>query len=147
MYLESIAKRKNRKKKGKRLGRGYGSGVGGHTVGRGTKGQKSRTGHKSLVAFEGGNVPFYKRMPKYKGFKSISKINTQVINVDTLAENFRKGAKVNAEVLKERGLVRKNAKNIKILGRGEIEKNLIIEDLKVSPTALEKIEKAGGSVK
>ena len=147
MYLESIAKRKNRKKKGKRLGRGYGSGVGGHTVGRGTKGQKSRTGHKSLVAFEGGNVPFYKRMPKYKGFKSISKINTQVINVDTLAENFRKGAKVNAEVLKEKGLVRKNAKNIKILGRGEIEKNLIIEDLKVSPTALEKIEKAGGSVK
>ena len=57
MYLEDIPKRKNRKMKGKRLGRGYGSGVGGHTSTRGTKGQKSRAGHKSLVFFEGGNVP------------------------------------------------------------------------------------------
>jgi large subunit ribosomal protein L15 len=147
MYLENIPKRKDRKKKAKRLGRGYGSGVGGHTVGRGMKGQKSRAGHKSLVAFEGGNVPFYKRMPKYKGFKSLSKINTQVINVDTLSKNFRKGSKVTAESLKEKGLVRKGAKDIKILGRGEIDKKLIIEDLKTSPVASEKILKAGGEVK
>ncbi|NCA93169.1 hypothetical protein EOM82_08040, partial [bacterium] len=60
--------------KAKRIGRGYGSGVGGHTVGRGAKGQKSRSGHKSLVMFEGGNVPFYKRMPKYKGFNAANKI-------------------------------------------------------------------------
>jgi large subunit ribosomal protein L15 len=147
MYLENIPKRKDRKKKAKRLGRGYGSGVGGHTVGRGMKGQKSRAGHKSLVAFEGGNVPFYKRMPKYKGFKSLSKIETQVLNVDTLSKNFRKGSKVTAESLKEKGLVRKSAKDIKILGRGEIDKNLIIEDLKTSPVASEKILKAGGEVK
>jgi len=69
MYLESIPVRKNRKKNSKRLGRGYGSGVGGHTSTRGSKGQKSRSGHKSLVFFEGGNVPFFRRMPKFAGFK------------------------------------------------------------------------------
>lgn len=147
MYLENIPKRKDRKKKAKRLGRGYGSGVGGHTVGRGTKGQKSRAGHKSLVAFEGGNVPFYKRMPKYKGFKSLSKVHTQAINVDTLSENFKKGEKINIETLREKGLIKKSTKEIKILGRGEIDKKLIIEDLKISPVAVEKIEKAGGTVK
>jgi large subunit ribosomal protein L15 len=147
MYLENISKRKNRKGKAKRLGRGYGSGVGGHTVGRGMKGQKSRAGHKSLVAFEGGNVPFYKRMPKYKGFKSLSKVKTQVINVDTLSKNFRKGSKITIESLKEKGLIRKNTKNIKILGRGEIDKELVLENLKVSPVAEEKIVKAGGVVK
>lgn len=147
MYLENIPKRKNRKTKAKRLGRGYGSGVGGHTVGRGMKGQKSRAGHKSLVGFEGGNVPFYKRMPKYKGFKSLSKVKTQAINIDTLSENFRKGSKVTIESLKEKGLIKKNTKDIKILGRGEIDKELNIEDIKISPVAREKIEKAGGKVK
>ncbi len=147
MYLETIPKRKNRIKKGKRLGRGYGSGVGGHTVGRGTKGQKSRAGHKSLVAFEGGNVPFYRRMPKYKGFKGSPKVGSQAINVDTLSKNFKKGQKVNIEVLKEKSLVKKSTEKVKILGRGEIDKKLIIENLEVSPVAVEKIEKAGGSVK
>ncbi len=147
MYLENIPKRKNRIKKGKRLGRGYGSGVGGHTVGRGTKGQKSRSGHKSLVAFEGGNVPFFRRMPKLKGFKSRSKINTQVINVGTISENFKSGDKITVEKLKETGLIRKGAKEVKVLGKGEIAKKVSIEGIKMSPSAKEKIEKAGGSVK
>jgi large subunit ribosomal protein L15 len=147
MYLENIPKRKNRIKKAKRLGRGYGSGVGGHTVGRGTKGQKSRSGHKSLVAFEGGNVPFYRRMPKYNGFKSKSNIKTQVINIDTVAENFKSGDKVTPEILKEKGLVKKNSTEIKILGRGEISKKVSIEGILMSPVAEEKIVKAGGSVK
>ena len=147
MYLENIPKRKNRIKKGKRLGRGYGSGVGGHTVGRGTKGQKSRSGHKSLVAFEGGNVPFFRRMPKLKGFKSRSKINTQVINVRTISENFKSGDKITVEKLKETGLIRKGAKEVKVLGKGEIAKKVSIEGIKMSPSAKEKIEKAGGSVK
>ena len=80
MYLENIPKRNNRIMKGKRLGRGYGSGVGGHTVGRGTKGQKSRTGHKSLEFFEGGNVAFFRRMPKYRGFNQSMKIENDVVN-------------------------------------------------------------------
>jgi large subunit ribosomal protein L15 len=147
MYLENIPKRKNRKMKAKRLGRGYGSGVGGHTVGRGTKGQKSRTGHKSLVAFEGGNVPFFRRMPKLKGFKSRSKINTQVVNVATISKNFKSGEKITVEKLKEKGFIRKNAQEVKILGKGDITKKVSIEGIKISPSAKEKIEKAGGSVK
>lgn len=147
MYLENIPKRKNRIKKGKRLGRGYGSGVGGHTVGRGTKGQKSRSGHKSLVAFEGGNVPFFRRMPKLKGFKSRSKIDTQVINVGTISENFKSGEKITVEKLKERGFIRKGAQEVKVLGKGEMTKKVSIEGIKMSPSAKEKIEKAGGSVK
>ena len=71
MYLHSLPKRNNRKEKAKRIGRGYGTGVGGHTVGRGMKGQKSRSGHKSLVGFEGGQTPFFRRMPKFMGFKPI----------------------------------------------------------------------------
>jgi len=147
MYLENIPERKNRIKKGKRLGRGYGSGVGGHTVGRGTKGQKSRAGHKSLVAFEGGNVPFFRRMPKLKGFKSRSKVNTQVVNVGTISEHFKSGEKITEEKLKEKGLIRKGAQEIKVLGKGEINKKIEIEGLEMSPSAREKVEKAGGSVK
>jgi large subunit ribosomal protein L15 len=147
MYLENIAKRKKRVMKGKRIGRGYGSGVGGHTSGRGMKGQKSRSGHKSLVAFEGGNVPFYRRMPKYKGFKSRSKENTQVLNLETITENFKADEKVTEESLKAKGLVKKNATTIKILGHGEIDKKITVEGLKVSANAAEKIEKSGGSVK
>jgi len=147
MYLENIPERKNRIKKGKRLGRGYGSGVGGHTVGRGTKGQKSRAGHKSLVAFEGGNVPFFRRMPKLKGFKSRSKVNTQVVNVGTISEHFKSGEKITEEKLKEKGLIRKGAQEIKVLGKGEINKKIEIEGLEMSPSAREKVEKADGSVK
>ncbi len=147
MYLENIPKRNKRVMKAKRIGRGYGSGVGGHTVGRGQKGQKSRSGHKSLVAFEGGNVPLFRRMPKYKGFKSTSTIDTQVVNVDILAKNFKEGATITADILKETGLVRKSAGNIKVLAKGEVTKKFIIEGLKMSPSAKEKIEKAGGSVK
>jgi large subunit ribosomal protein L15 len=147
MYLENIAKRTNRKKKGKRLGRGYGSGVGGHTVGRGVKGQKSRSGHKSLVSFEGGNVPFYRRIPKYPGFKSRSRIETQVINLNTLEENFKSGDKVNRETLESKGLVKKGSNLIKILAEGDIKKKFVIEGVKISSTAQEKVEKAGGTVK
>ena len=147
MDLENIPKRKNRIKKGKRLGRGYGSGVGGHTVGRGTKGQKSRSGHKSLVAFEGGNVPFFRRMPKLKGFKSRSKIDTQVINVGTISANFKSGEEITVEKLKERGFIRKGAQEVKVLGKGELTKKISTEGIKMSPSAKEKIEKAGGSVK
>ena len=147
MYLENIPKRNKRIMKAKRIGRGYGSGVGGHTVGRGQKGQKSRSGHKSLVAFEGGNVPLFRRMPKYKGFKSRSRIDTQVVNVDTLAKNFKDGANITANILKERGLVRKGAQEIKVLAKGETTKKFVIEGLKLSPSAKEKIENAGGSVK
>lgn len=142
MELEKIALRKNRIKKAKRLGRGYGSGVGGHTVGRGTKGQKSRSGHKSLQFFDGGNVPFFRRMPKYKGFNNKFKVEVAVVSIGTLDKYFESGETVTAEVLKERGIVRKNAKKVKILGNDETKKKLVLQDLTLSKTAKEKLEKA-----
>jgi large subunit ribosomal protein L15 len=86
-------------------------------------------------------------MPKYGGFKSRSKINTQVVNVGTLSDNFKSGAKVTVDTLKEKGLVRKNAQEVKILGKGEIKKKITIEGINISPAAREKVEKASGSVK
>jgi large subunit ribosomal protein L15 len=147
MYLESITKRKNKTDKSKRKGRGYGSGVGGHTVGRGMKGQKSRSGHKSLVFFEGGNTPFYRRMPKFRGFNKADHISNEVVNVMALEENFKDGDTVTLESLIEKKLVKRNAENVKILGEGEITKKLVVENIKVSSTAVTKIEKAGGTVK
>ena len=107
MYLENIPRRNNRTMKSKRLGRGYGSGVGGHTVGRGAKGQKSRSGHKSLISFEGGNVPFFRRMPKYKGFNQSRKIEVEAVNVDVLEKNFKDGEEVSVEALKDKGILKR----------------------------------------
>ncbi|HOZ44487.1 50S ribosomal protein L15 [Candidatus Dojkabacteria bacterium] len=147
MKLNSIPKRKNRVMPGKRIGRGYGSGVGGHTVGRGTKGQKSRAGHKSTRFFEGGNVPFFRRMPKYKGFNQPQKVEAQAVNLEVLDKEFKDGDLVNLESLVSKGIARKNSKVVKILGKGEITKKLKVEGLKISESAIEKIKKAGGSIK
>ena len=147
MYLENISRRKNRKMKAKRLGRGYGSGVGGHTVGRGQKGQKSRTGHKSTVGFEGGNVPFFRRMPKYKGFRNKDKVEAQIVNIKDLQENFKDKDVVTFASLKEKGLVRAKPEYVKILSDGELKVALVIEGIKLSAAAKEKIEKAGGVIK
>jgi large subunit ribosomal protein L15 len=147
MYLENIPKRKNRTKKGKRLGRGYGSGVGGHTSTRGSKGQKSRAGHKSLQFFEGGNVPFYRRMPKIAGFKRTNKVIATAINLDILEGNYNSGEEVSIESLKEKALIAKSTKSVKILGNGDISKKIVIKDIPASLKAKEKIVKAGGTIK
>ena len=133
--------------KGKRIGRGYGSGSGGHTVGRGTKGQKSRTGHKSLIGFQGGQTPFYRRMPKFMGFKPINKVENIAINLDVISNNYKSGEKVTLQSLQSKGLIRKGVENVKILGMGDINKKVNIESLPVSKTAQEKIIKAGGTIK
>lgn len=147
MYLENIPKRKKRVGKAKRLGRGYGSGVGGHTSTRGMKGQKSRAGHKSLVFFEGGNVPFFRRMPKTKGFSKPNKIEATAINLNTLEENFKAGELVTVDNLKEKALIAKRTASVKILGSGEISKKIVIEGIPASQTAKEKVVKAGGTIK
>ncbi|HHX99742.1 TPA: 50S ribosomal protein L15 [Candidatus Dojkabacteria bacterium] len=147
MKLESVPKRKKRIMKAKKLGRGYGSGKGGHTVGRGTKGQTSRAGHKSMLYFEGGNVPFFRRMPKYKGFNRKFKVDAQAVNLATLEKEFKDGDLVNLEVLLKKGIVKKNSKAVKILGKGEIKKKLKIDGLEISSSAKEKIEKVGGEIK
>ncbi len=147
MYLENIPKRTNRTMGGKRIGRGYGSGVGGHTSTRGSKGQKSRAGHKSLVSFEGGNVPFFRRMPKFNGFNRPKKINATAINLDILELNFKDGDTVSMDSLKKKALIAQRATSVKILSDGQLTKKIEIENLPVSKRAMEKILSAGGSIK
>ncbi len=147
MNLHSLPKRNNRVRPKRRVGRGYGSTSGGHTAGRGQKGQKSRSGHKSMVMFEGGNVPFFRRMPKYRGFKNVNKVVYQPINVDILEENFNEDEIVSIDTLREKGLIRKGTKAVKILGLGELNKKLVIQDLKLSESAREKVLSAKGQIK
>ncbi len=147
MKLEKIPRRKNRKLKDKRLGRGFGSGVGGHTVGRGQKGQKSRSGHKSMALFEGGNLPFYKKVPKYRGFNRPGKVVYKAVNLSDLEKNFKAGDEISLESLAKKGLVHRKEKNVKILGQGVLKKKVIVKGLKLSESAKEAILKSKGEIK
>lgn len=126
----------------KRKGRGTATGQG-TTAGRGMNGQKSRSGGGVRPGFEGGQMPLYRRIPK-RGFTNIWRTEYSILNVDDL-NRFEAGAVVTPDMLKEAGLV-KQMKNggIKILGNGELEKNITIQAHKFSKSAIEKIESAGG---
>ena len=128
----------------KRVGRGEGSGSG-VTAGRGHKGQKSRSGYHRKRGFEGGQMPLQRRVPK-RGFFNPFRVEYAVVNLDTLNDRFEAGAEVTPELLRQRRLVRANAKLVKILGRGDIEAELTIKAHKFSRQASEKIEAAGGKV-
>lgn len=138
-------------KNSKRLGRGTGSGVGGHTVGRGTKGQKSRTGYtQPRPGFEGGRMPLARRLPKLRGFSRaiIDNAKQYVISLNDLDKAFKDGETVNEAAIIEKGLIKGTSKNfeIKILNNGEIKKKLTIEGLKMSESAKDAITKAGGKI-
>jgi large subunit ribosomal protein L15 len=124
----------------KRVGRGPGSGHG-KTAGRGSKGQKSRSGYAHLRGFEGGQMPLHRRLPK-RGFTNIFRRPYDPVNLSNL-ERFDAGEEVTPDTLHSRGLTGKNAL-VKILGGGEIGKALIVRAHKFSASAKEKIEKAGG---
>lgn len=129
----------------KRLGRGRGSGKG-KTSGKGVKGQKASAGHHGArLAFEGGQMPMPRRVPK-RGFKNPNRIEAFPINVSLLNELFDAGATVDLETLRAKGVVPKLANHIKILGEGDLSKKLSIKAHGASAMAREKIEKAGGSV-
>jgi len=124
----------------KRVGRGPGSGHG-KTAGRGSKGQKSRSGYSHLRGFEGGQMPLHRRLPK-RGFTNIFRRPYDPVNLSNLAP-FSAGQEVTPELLHSRGLTGKNSL-VKILGGGEIAKALIVRAHKFSASARAKIEKAGG---
>lgn len=128
--------------KKKRVGRGIGSGMG-KTSTRGTKGQNSRSGGGVRPGFEGGQMPLFRRMPK-RGFTNIWSTEYSIVNFGEL-DVFDNGDVVDLNSLIEKGIVRRNAENIKILGDGEINKKLSVKANKISKSAKEKIEKAGGS--
>ena len=137
--------RKNRK----RIGRGQGSGRGGTST-RGMNGQLSRSGASKKAWFEGGQMPLQRRVPKF-GFTNIFKVHFQVVNVNALqrvAEEKKLSKDVlNAEVLKNLGLVSSSSKPIKILGKGELRAKVNLEVTAFSKSAKEKIEAAGGTIK
>ncbi len=129
----------------KRLGRGRGSGVG-KTSGKGVKGQKARPGHHGArFAFEGGQMPMPRRIPK-RGFKNPNRVEAFPINVALLQSAFDAGATADGEALRGKGLVPKPVECVKILGEGELTKKLAIKAHRVSKTAKQKIEAAGGSI-
>jgi len=130
--------------KPKRVGRGMGSGMG-KTSTRGQKGQKSRSGGGTRPGFEGGQMPLQRRLPK-RGFNN-KKFRTEyaIVNVGDL-NCFEDGTVVTAELLRDAGLVKKTEHNIKILGNGDLEKNLTVQAQKFTKTAEEKITSTGGRV-
>ena len=127
----------------KRIGRGQGSGNG-KTAGRGHKGAKSRSGFHYKRGFEGGQMPLHRRVPK-RGFHNPFRVDYEVVNLDTLAARFDAGAIVTLELLREHRLVQSADKPVKVLGRGEIGKNLTVRAHKFSGKAAEKIVAAGGA--
>ncbi len=133
----------------KRIGRGEGSGRGG-TATKGMNGQLSRSGASKKDWFEGGQMPLQRRIPKF-GFTNIFKVTFQVVNVNALQrvadEKKISGDVLNAENLKNLGLVSSITKPIKILGKGELKAKLNLEVSAVSKSAKEKVEAAGGSIK
>src|SRR5262245_31808763 len=129
----------------KPLGRGRGSGTG-KPPGNGVTGQKARPGHHGArVAFEGGQMPMPRRIPK-RGFKNPNRVEAFPINVATLDKVFDAGATVDVDALRAKGLVPKLAEFVKILGEGELTKKLSVKAHRASETAKSKIEAAGGSL-
>ncbi|HEY3451752.1 MAG TPA: 50S ribosomal protein L15 [Myxococcales bacterium] len=128
----------------KRVGRGQGSGLG-KTAGRGGKGQKARSGNMHFGGFEGGQMPLQRRMPKF-GFTNFFRKEYAVVNVGDLEAAFEAGAVIDAAALEAKGLVKKLKDGVKVLGAGELKKALTLKVHKVSETAKQAIEKAGGKV-
>ena len=131
-----------------RVGRGIGSGKG-KTSGRGVKGQKSRSG-VAIKSFEGGQMPLYRRLPK-RGFNSISTENVAILNLNKIQSYIdKKKIKIseilNTELLKKLKIINKNSTKLKILGTGEIKDKVNIEANLASKSAVEKLEKIGGSI-
>ena len=144
MRLHSLRPRPGSRHRVKRLGCGESSGHG-KTSGKGTKGQKARSGGSIRLGFEGGQMPLIRRLPK-RGFNNAAfHKRYAIVNVSDL-NAFEGGTVVNEQLLRESNLIRGHFAGIKILGEGELKPGLNVQADKVSATAREKIEKAGGTV-
>ena len=145
MFLNNLIK--NNKKK-IRVGRGIGSGKG-KTSGRGVKGQKSRSG-VSIKSFEGWQMPLYRRLPK-RGFNPIGKKNITVLNLEKIQsfidkKSIKTSEVLNSNLLKKLNLIDKKTAKLKILGSGQIKDKINIEADLASKSAIDKLEKIGGSI-
>ena len=145
MNLHNLKPNRGAKHRVKRLGCGESSGLG-KTSGRGHKGQKSRSGGGVRPGFEGGQMPLHRRLPK-RGFNNTRfQDKIAVVNVASLNERFEDGDTVNMGTLKAARLVKGTYDGVKVLGNGDLAKKLTVKGCKVSASAKEKIEKAGGSI-
>jgi large subunit ribosomal protein L15 len=149
MKLSDIADNAGSRKKRMRVGRGIGSGKG-KTSGRGGKGQTARSGVR-IKGFEGGQMPMHRRLPK-RGFNNVFRVEYAEINLDRLqeaidAKAIDAGSAINAESLVKAGVLRRAKAGVRLLGRGELKAKINIEVHGASKSAIEAVEKAGGSVK
>jgi len=143
MNLHSLKNVSGARHRRKRLGRGHGSGLG-KTSGKGHKGQMARSGHKHKEGFEGGQMPFFRLVPK-RGFKNPNRKITAPVNLSFLETKFDDGAEVSLQSLCDSGLANGTFDRIKILGDGEISKKLNVTAHAFSASAREAIEKVGGT--
>ena len=142
--LGTLERRKDARFKEKRVGRGPGSGHGGHTSTRGHKGQKARTGGNIHPVFEGGQMPLTRRLPK-RGFNSLNKEKIYAVNLEKLSD-FPKNAVIDPSFLKNEGVISSEFKKVKILGKGKLKHSLNVKAHFFSGSAKKKIEDIGGKV-
>jgi len=143
MRLEDLRPTRGSVHRRKRIGRGYGSGRGGHECGRGNGGQNSRSGGGVRPGFEGGQTPVWMRFPK-RGFHNPTRVEYACINLDTLESRFEPQAEVTLDELRALKVVKGRVSRLKILGRGELTKPLIVRADRYTREARQKIEQAGG---
>ena len=140
--LSNLKPPKGSRKARKRVGRGPGSGTG-KTAGRGQKGQKARAASKKKPGFEGGQMPLQRRLPK-RGFTPMNRNDYAIVNVSTL-NAFEAGTEVTPELLAESGMIRKASDKVKILGNGDLSESVNLKGHKISQSAADKVNAAGGS--
>jgi large subunit ribosomal protein L15 len=147
MKLHELVPNPGSKKNRKRVGRGISAGQG-KTAGRGTKGEGSRSGQGGKMYRQGGNLPFYRRLPfmRGQGFTPRDQVTYNEVNLDQLSASFKADAEVTPETLEKAHLLRDPRNPVVILGRGEMGVGLKVRAHRVSAGAKAKIEKAGGSV-
>jgi large subunit ribosomal protein L15 len=147
MKLHNLVPNPGSKKNRKRVGRGTAAGQG-KTAGRGTKGQGARSGEGGRLYRQGGNLPFFRRLPfiRGEGFTPPNRTTFNEVNLDQLAEAFKANAEVNPEALQNAHLLRDPRNPVKLLGRGELKVALKVKVHRISASAKSKVEAAGGSV-
>ena len=143
MKLNELKATEGSRRNRKRVGRGTSSGYG-KTSGRGQKGQLARSGGKTRLGFEGGQMPLYRRMPK-RGFNNINRKEYAIINLNDL-NKFEAGSEVTIDSLKDAGIVKKELAGVKLLANGKLDVKLTVKVNKVSESAKKAVETAGGTV-
>lgn len=144
MKLNDLKPNIGKKRPRKRVGRGISAGQG-KTAGRGQKGQGARSGGGTPLYHQGGNLPFFRRLPFKRGFTPPNQVTYNEINLDQLT-SFKAGADINPETLDAANLIRREGNPVVVLGRGEVKKALKVNVHRITAGARKKIEGAGGSV-